>query len=59
MRSGTGPVLSLSKNDRTLLDFHPTTVSADETTPMTYNIAISDENTNQTVFSRSLLCTWK
>jgi hypothetical protein len=53
LTSGTGPVLSLSKNDRTLLNFHPTTVSADETTPMTYNIAISDGNTNQTVFSRS------
>jgi hypothetical protein len=53
LTSGTGPVLSLSKNDRTLLNFHPTTVTADETTPMTYNIAISDGNTNQTVFSRS------
>ncbi|HEU4446209.1 MAG TPA: hypothetical protein VFR94_16170 [Nitrososphaeraceae archaeon] len=53
LTSGTGPVLSLAKNDRTLLNVHPTTVTADETTPMTYNIAISDENTNQTVFSRS------
>ncbi|MFY9565315.1 MAG: hypothetical protein WAQ29_03105 [Nitrososphaeraceae archaeon] len=53
LRSGTGPVLSLSKNDRTLLNFHPITVTAEETTPMTYNIDISDGNSNQTVFSRS------
>jgi hypothetical protein len=53
LRSGTGPVLSLSKNNRTLLNLHPTTVTADETTPITYNIAILDGNTNQTVFSRS------
>lgn len=53
LTSGTGPVLGLTKNDRTLLNFHPTTVTAEETTPMTYNIAISDKNTNQTVFSRS------
>lgn len=53
LRSGTGPTLSLSKNDRTLLDFHPTTVTAEETTPLTYNIDISDGNTNQTVFSRT------
>ncbi|HEU4446215.1 MAG TPA: hypothetical protein VFR94_16200 [Nitrososphaeraceae archaeon] len=53
LTSGTGPVLSLAKNDRTLLNFQPNTVTAEETTPVTYNIAISDENTNQTVFSRS------
>lgn len=53
LTSGTGPILSLAKNDRTLLNFHPTVVAAEETTPLTYNIAIMDENTNQTVFSRS------
>ena len=53
LTSGTGPVLSLSKNDRTLLNFHPTTVAADETTLITYNIAISDGSNNQTIFSRS------
>ena len=53
LTSGTGPVLSLAKNDRTLLNFQPKTVTAEETTPVTYNIAISDEDTNQTEFSRS------
>jgi hypothetical protein len=30
LTSGTGPVLSLSKNDRKLLNFRPITVAADE-----------------------------
>lgn len=53
LTSGTGPIISLSQNDRTLLNFHPTTVTAEETTPMTYNIDILEGNSNQTVFSRS------
>jgi plastocyanin len=51
MASGTGPTLSLSKNDRTLLDFRPTTVTAHETTPLTYNITITGDD-NATAFSR-------
>jgi hypothetical protein len=35
MASGTGSTISLSKNDRTLLDFRPTTVTAHETMPLT------------------------
>ena len=41
------------------LTFDPTTVTADETTPITYNIAISDGKNNQTVFSRSFLALGK
>ena len=52
LESGTGPVLSLSKNDRTLLNFHHITVSADETTPITYKISLSEGSSNQTAFSR-------
>jgi hypothetical protein len=38
--SGTGSVLNLTKNDRTLIDFRPLTISTDSTTPLTYNITI-------------------
>lgn len=40
--SGTGPVLNLTKNDRTLIDFRPLTISTDSTTPLTYNITIME-----------------
>jgi plastocyanin len=51
MASGTGPSLDLTKNDRTLLDFRPISVTAHETTPLTYNVTITG-NDNSTVFSR-------
>jgi hypothetical protein len=51
LTSGTGSVLSLSKNDRTLLNFKPTTVTADETTPLTYNITMLGDGSNEKVFS--------
>jgi plastocyanin len=51
MTSGTGPTLNLTKNDRTLLDFRPTTVTVHETTPITYNITIAGKN-NSVAFSR-------
>jgi plastocyanin len=53
--SGTGQVLNLTEHDRTLLDFRPLTVSTDSTTPITYNITIIDNTSENktTVFSRS------
>lgn len=53
LTSGTGSVLSISKNDRTLLNFKPTTVTADETTPITYNITMLRDGSNEKVFSRN------
>jgi plastocyanin len=53
LTSGTGSVFNLTRHDRTLLDFKPTTVTLDQTTPATYNITISNNNGNQKLFSRS------
>lgn len=50
LRSGTGPTLNLSENDRTMLDFKPITIPAQETTPITYNISLLAPN-GQQVFS--------
>jgi plastocyanin len=52
IRSGTGPTLNLSENDRTMLDFKPITIPALETTPITYNVSLLDPD-GQTVFSES------
>jgi plastocyanin len=52
IRSGTGPTLNLSENDRTLLDFKPLTIAPQETTPLTYNVTLLDPD-GQTVFSES------
>jgi plastocyanin len=62
LTSGTGPVLNLTSHDRTLLDFEPTTITMDQTTPVTYNITIFNNNANnnssstnsQKLFSRNL-----
>ena len=54
--SGTGQILNISKNDRTLIDFRPLTVSTGSTTPLTYNITIMGggiDNATTTTFSRS------
>jgi plastocyanin len=51
MTSGTGPNFDLTKNDRTLLVFRPTTITVHETTPLTYNITITSKD-NATAFSR-------
>lgn len=40
-----------SKNDRVLINFEPTTVKVDDTTPLTYQISIFKDNTS--VFSKS------
>jgi plastocyanin len=53
--SGTGRVVNLTENDRTLIDFRPITVTTDSTTPLTYNITIIEkgiENATST-FSKS------
>ena len=47
--SGTGQVLNLTKNDRTLIDFRPLTISTDSTTPLTYNITIMEGGEQQTI----------
>ncbi len=50
--SGTGPTLNLTKDVRTLLDFTPLTVPLDKSTPITYNITILKDKTNN-VFSKT------
>jgi plastocyanin len=52
IRSGTGPVLNLAENDRTMLDFRPITIAPEETTPLTYNVSLLGPD-EQTVFSES------
>jgi plastocyanin len=52
LSSGTGPVLNLTQDFRTLLVFKPITVPLDGITPLTYNIIILKNNTD-TVFSRT------
>jgi hypothetical protein len=53
--SGTGPVLNLTKNDRTLIDFRPLTIATDSTTPLTYNITIMEDGVDNSTstFSKS------
>ena len=53
--SGTGPVLNLTKNDRTLIDFRPLTVSTDSTTPLTYNITIMERGADSNQFDIYIL----
>ncbi|HET7390541.1 MAG TPA: plastocyanin/azurin family copper-binding protein [Nitrososphaeraceae archaeon] len=53
LTSGTGSVFNLTRHDRTLLDFRPTTLTIDQTTPATYNITILNNNGNQKLFSRN------
>jgi plastocyanin len=52
IRSGTGPTLNLSENDRTVLDFKSITIAPQETTPLTYNVSLLAPN-GQTIFSES------
>lgn len=60
LASGTGQILNLTHNQRTLLDIKPITIRSEKTTPITYNIAIIEKNRNNntmaspvTTFSRS------
>jgi plastocyanin len=55
IRSGTGPTLNLSENDRTMLDFKPITIPAQETIPITYNVSLLAPN-GQRVFSELFFC---
>ena len=52
IRSGTGPVLNLAENDRTMLDFKPITIAPEETTTLTYNVWLLGPD-GHTVFSES------
>jgi plastocyanin len=52
LSSGTGPTLNLTRDVRTLLDFTPLTVPLDKSTPITYNITIFKNKTDN-VFSQT------
>jgi plastocyanin len=52
MRSGTGPALNLSENDRTLFGFKPIAIPTQETGPITYNVSLLAPD-GQRVFSES------
>ena len=48
---GSGAVWDISTHPRVLLDIAPQTIPLDKNTPITYNVAISDGQNNQTLFS--------
>ncbi len=50
MSSGTGHILNLTQDSRTLLEFKPQTVQLDRATPLVYNVTIL-ENNETAVFS--------
>lgn len=54
MSSGTGSVLNLTKDFRTLFDIQPLNVALDRTTPLAYNITII-KNNNDTVFAKTFV----
>jgi plastocyanin len=43
--------INKTQYDRTLFDFQPVNIAADPTTPIVYNIDLSDNASNQTVFT--------
>jgi plastocyanin len=49
-RSGTGPTLDLSENNRTLVAFTPKDMSVLQPEPMYYNLSIIRDSTNETLF---------
>lgn len=53
--NNSNPVWKINKtqNDRTLFDFQPTTIAADPTTPIVYNIELDDNASNQTIFNNT------
>lgn len=51
-RSGTGPTLNLTQHNSTVLNFKPTTITPQETTPITYNATLLSPDGAQ-VFSES------
>jgi plastocyanin len=42
--SGVGPIWNLTRNSRALLDFTPLTIPLDQSTPITYNITMFNNN---------------
>ena len=49
---GSGAVWNITTHPRVLLDIEPQTIPLDRTTPITYNVTISeDENNNDKIFS--------
>jgi plastocyanin len=53
LTSGTGPELNLAQHSRVLLNFEPLTVPLDRTTPLTYNVTMT--NSTGTVFSETFV----
>jgi plastocyanin len=53
LTSGAGPVLNLAQHSRVLLNFKPLTVPLDRTTPLNYNVTMT--NSTGTVFSETFV----
>lgn len=53
LTSGVGQVLNLTQHSRALLNFKPLTVSLDKTTPITYNVTMT--NSTDTIFSKTFV----
>lgn len=53
LTSGTGQELNLAQHSRVLLNFEPLTVPLDRTTPLTYNVTMT--NSTDTVFAETFV----
>jgi plastocyanin len=49
---GSGATWNITNHPRVLLDIEPQTIPLDKTTPITYNVTISEGQNNNTLFSR-------
>ena len=49
---GSGATWNITNHPRVLLDIEPQTIPLDKTTPITYNVTISEGQKNNTLFSR-------
>lgn len=49
---GSGATWNITTHPRVLLDIEPQTIPLDKTTPITYNVTISEGQNNNTLFSR-------
>jgi plastocyanin len=49
---GSGATWNITSQPRVLLDIEPQTIPLDKTTPITYNVTISEGQNNNTLFSR-------
>ncbi len=54
MSSGTGHILNLTQDSRTLLEFKPQTVQLDRAIPLVYSVTILENNENA-VFSNTFV----